>query len=142
MSFESAIGAQAPLGFWDPLGLLKDADEERFERLRTVEIKHGRISMLAILGHLVTSSGSRLPGEIAYGTPFASIKSGLAAFEGIPPGGLFQLVSNIIKHCITKIFFIKTILLTSISIRSVSLVCLNLDSRKLREELRLIVTTT
>ena len=43
MSFESEIGAQAPLGFWDPLGLLVDADQERFDRLRTVETKHGRI---------------------------------------------------------------------------------------------------
>jgi hypothetical protein len=43
MSFESEIGAQAPLGFWDPLGLLKDADQERFDRLRYVENKHGRI---------------------------------------------------------------------------------------------------
>ena len=34
MSFESEIGAQPPLGFWDPLGLLTDADEERFNRLR------------------------------------------------------------------------------------------------------------
>lgn len=27
MSFESEIGAQAPLGFWDPLGLLANADQ-------------------------------------------------------------------------------------------------------------------
>ena len=86
------IGAQPPLGFWDPLGLLNDADLERFDRLRTVETKHGRISMLAILGHLVTSAGVRLPGEIAYGVPFASVKSGLAAFDDIPAGGTLQLV--------------------------------------------------
>jgi hypothetical protein len=54
MGFESEIGAQPPLGFWDPLGLLDDADQERFDRLRYVETKHGRISMLAILGHLVS----------------------------------------------------------------------------------------
>jgi hypothetical protein len=36
MGFEDALGAQAPLGFWDPLGLLKEADEERFDRLRYV----------------------------------------------------------------------------------------------------------
>ena len=39
MSFESEIGSQAPLGFWDPLGLLEKADEERFARLREVETK-------------------------------------------------------------------------------------------------------
>ena len=41
MGFESEIGAQPPLGFWDPLGLLADADQERFDRLRYVEVKHG-----------------------------------------------------------------------------------------------------
>eukprot|EP00549_Striatella_unipunctata_P009860 CAMPEP_0118707214 /NCGR_PEP_ID=MMETSP0800-20121206/21053_1 /TAXON_ID=210618 ORGANISM="Striatella unipunctata, Strain CCMP2910" /NCGR_SAMPLE_ID=MMETSP0800 /ASSEMBLY_ACC=CAM_ASM_000638 /LENGTH=77 /DNA_ID=CAMNT_0006609963 /DNA_START=30 /DNA_END=259 /DNA_ORIENTATION=- len=48
MAFESEIGAQPPLGFYDPLGLLEDADTARFERLRYVELKHGRISMLAV----------------------------------------------------------------------------------------------
>ena len=40
MGFESEIGAQAPLGFWDPLGLLADADAARFARLRTVEVNN------------------------------------------------------------------------------------------------------
>lgn len=95
MGFEDAIGAQPPLGFWDPLGLLKDADEARFERLRTVETKHGRIAMLAILGHLVTTAGVRLPGDIAYGLPFASMKTGLAAFDTIPAAGTAQVVAFI-----------------------------------------------
>ena len=46
--------------------------------------------MLAILGHLVTSAGVRLPGEIAYGTPFAAMKTGLAAFDTVPAAGLAQ----------------------------------------------------
>jgi len=45
MSFENEIGAQPPLGFWDPLGLLNEADQARFDRLRTVETKHGRIGI-------------------------------------------------------------------------------------------------
>jgi hypothetical protein len=48
--------------------------------------------MLAILGHLVTTAGNRLPGEIAYGVPFASVRTGLAAFNDIPGAGLLQLV--------------------------------------------------
>mmetsp|Transcript_15098 Transcript_15098/g.32948 ORF Transcript_15098/g.32948 Transcript_15098/m.32948 type:complete len:201 (+) Transcript_15098:74-676(+) len=95
MGFEDAIGAQAPLGFWDPLGLLADADQERFDRLRTVENKHGRISMLAILGHLVTTAGVRLPGDIAYGVPFASVKNGLAALDTIPAAGIAQVIGFI-----------------------------------------------
>ena len=46
--FEDVLGAQPPLGLWDPLGLLNGADEERFDRLRYVEIKHGRISKFSI----------------------------------------------------------------------------------------------
>ncbi len=90
--FSKEIGAQAPLGYWDPLGLLKDADQETFDLYRNIEVKHGRVSMLAILGHIVTSSGTRLPGDIAYGVPFSSIKSGLAAWEGVPVGGIVQMV--------------------------------------------------
>jgi hypothetical protein len=29
--FSKEIGAQVPLGYWDPLGLLKDADQETFD---------------------------------------------------------------------------------------------------------------
>eukprot|EP00550_Attheya_septentrionalis_P001105 CAMPEP_0198281262 /NCGR_PEP_ID=MMETSP1449-20131203/1238_1 /TAXON_ID=420275 /ORGANISM="Attheya septentrionalis, Strain CCMP2084" /LENGTH=75 /DNA_ID=CAMNT_0043976973 /DNA_START=23 /DNA_END=247 /DNA_ORIENTATION=+ len=43
MAFEDALGAQAPLGFFDPLGLVADGDQETFDRLRYVEIKHGRV---------------------------------------------------------------------------------------------------
>jgi hypothetical protein len=95
MGFESEIGAQAPLGFWDPLGLLANADQARFDRLRYVETKHGRIAQLAILGHIVTTAGVRLPGEIAYGVPFSSVKNGLAAFDTIPAAGIAQIVAFI-----------------------------------------------
>ena len=82
MSFESELGAQPPLGFWDPLGLLNDADQERFDRLRTVETKHGRISMLAILGHIVTTAGARVP------LGPNEVKTGLAVFDTLPTAGL------------------------------------------------------
>eukprot|EP00815_Leptocylindrus_aporus_P006994 CAMPEP_0116061318 /NCGR_PEP_ID=MMETSP0322-20121206/7011_1 /TAXON_ID=163516 /ORGANISM="Leptocylindrus danicus var. apora, Strain B651" /LENGTH=207 /DNA_ID=CAMNT_0003546249 /DNA_START=38 /DNA_END=661 /DNA_ORIENTATION=- len=90
--FESEIGAQPPFGFYDPLGLLDDADQERFDNLRYVEVKHGRISMLAVLGHIVTTAGVRLPGDIDYsGTAFADIPNGLAAFSKIPAAGVLQI---------------------------------------------------
>eukprot|EP00957_Ditylum_brightwellii_P007771 587870-Ditylum_brightwellii.AAC.1 len=41
------IGAQAPLGFFDPLGICADGNKENFDRLRYVELKHGRVAMLA-----------------------------------------------------------------------------------------------
>lgn len=52
--FANEVGAQIPLGFFDPLGMLGDEDQGRFDRLREVEIKHGRIAMLGVVGYLTT----------------------------------------------------------------------------------------
>jgi hypothetical protein len=93
MAFEDAIGAQPPLGFFDPLGLVADGDQEKFDRLRYVEIKHGRISMLAVVGYLVQEAGVRLPGDIDYsGLAFTDIPNGFAALSAIPKAGLCQLL--------------------------------------------------
>jgi len=95
-AFEDALGAQAPLGFWDPLGMLDNADQDRFDRLRYVELKHGRIAMLAISGHLHTSAGNRLAGDIDYsGTSFESIPVGLKGLSAIPTEGILQIVAFI-----------------------------------------------
>lgn len=92
MAFENELGAQKPLGFWDPLNFVYEQDQGRFDRLRAVELKHGRVAMLAILGHITTTAGVRLPGNIDYsGTSFASIKTGLAGLKDIPPAGLLQI---------------------------------------------------
>ena len=57
-AFENELGVQPPLGYFDPFGMLSgDATEERFNRLRYVEIKHGRICQLAFLGQVVTRAG-------------------------------------------------------------------------------------
>merc|ERR1719282_1728615 len=96
MAFEDELGAQPPLGFYDPLGLVADGDQEKFDRLRYVEIKHGRISMLAVVGYLVTYAGSRLPGNIDYsGTKFADVRYGFAAFNDISGAGIAQIVALI-----------------------------------------------
>ena len=93
-AFEGEVGVQAPLGFFDPLGLLDDADQERFDRLRYVEVKHGRISQLAFLGNIITRAGYHLPGDIDYsGTSFDSIPNGWAAVGAIPQAGLLQIVA-------------------------------------------------
>merc|ERR1712021_182049 len=60
--YVDALGAQAPLGYFDPLGLLYKASEEEYNDLRTKEIVHGRVSMLAFLGYITTYAGVRLPG--------------------------------------------------------------------------------
>merc|ERR1712127_211993 len=93
MAFESELGVQPPLGFFDPLGLLDDADQERFDRLRYVEVKHGRIAQLAFLGNIITRAGVYLPGDIdTAGTSFDSIPNGWAAVQAIPSAGLAQIV--------------------------------------------------
>eukprot|EP00746_Dinoflagellata_sp_MGD_P158116 gnl/MRDRNA2_/MRDRNA2_86393_c0_seq1.p1 gnl/MRDRNA2_/MRDRNA2_86393_c0~~gnl/MRDRNA2_/MRDRNA2_86393_c0_seq1.p1 ORF type:complete len:357 (+),score=75.94 gnl/MRDRNA2_/MRDRNA2_86393_c0_seq1:90-1073(+) len=46
-------GALAPLGFWDPLGLATNLPTGRLLFYREVELKHGRVCMLASLGILV-----------------------------------------------------------------------------------------
>jgi len=95
-NFESELGAQKPLGFWDPLNLLLDQDQARFDRLRYVEVKHGRIAMLAVVGHVVTTMGMRLPGTIDMsGTTFESIPVGLKGLSAIPEGGLLQMLAFI-----------------------------------------------
>lgn len=71
------LGAQAPLGFFDPLGACADGDKENFDRLRWVELKHGRIAMLAVVGYLVTYAGVRFPGA-------EDIPSGFAAIGAVP----------------------------------------------------------
>ena len=95
MSFESEIGAQPPLGFWDPLGLLNDADEARFARLREVETKHGRIAQLAILGHLVTTAGYRLPTSLTPGYDLSNVKAGLAALTDLPVEAVFGTILTV-----------------------------------------------
>jgi len=95
-AFENEVGVQEPLGFWDPLGIVADGDQEKFDRLRYTEIKHGRISMLAVAGYLTTEAGIRLPGDISYdGTSFSDIPSGFAALSAIPSAGLAQIVAFI-----------------------------------------------
>jgi Chlorophyll A-B binding protein len=54
------------------------------------------IAMLAVLGHIHTAFGARVPGNIDYsGTSFASIKTGLAGLKDIPTAGLLQIVAFI-----------------------------------------------
>jgi len=93
-AFENELGAQPPLGFFDPLGLLDNADQERFDRLRYVELKHGRICQLAFLGQITTRAGFRLPGDIDYsGTKFSDIGEGWAGSLQVPVAGALQILA-------------------------------------------------
>lgn len=89
--YENEIGVIQPTGFFDPLGFSLDASPEKFARYREVELKHGRISMLAVLGYVVPEF-YRWPGDIdLHGTAFADIPNGLDAISGLPAVGWAQM---------------------------------------------------
>merc|ERR1711963_926199 len=91
-AFENELGVQSPLGFWDPLGLAADGDVEKFKRRREIEIKHGRVSMLATIGYIVPEY-VKLPGELSpsQGLKFADVPNGLGARSKVPPAGIAQI---------------------------------------------------
>jgi len=95
-AFEDELGAQEPLGFWDPLNMVYGVDQERFDRLRYVELKHGRIAQLAVLGHITTTAGIHLPGAIDNaGLKFADIGNGWAGSLQVPQAGALQILAFI-----------------------------------------------
>merc|ERR1719159_2324240 len=71
------VGAMAPMGFFDPLGFSKVGDQEGFRNLRTAELKHGRVAMMAAVG-AVAQHYVKFPG-------FEKVPAGLAAVT-TPPG--------------------------------------------------------
>mmetsp|Transcript_33054 Transcript_33054/g.37580 ORF Transcript_33054/g.37580 Transcript_33054/m.37580 type:complete len:199 (+) Transcript_33054:26-622(+) len=92
-AFSGELGDQPPIGFWDPLNFCEDGDAEKFERYRYVELKHGRICMLAFLGEVTTRAGIHLPGQVDYaGDTFDSIPNGWAAIGALPKEGVVQLL--------------------------------------------------
>eukprot|EP00531_Pseudo-nitzschia_arenysensis_P013687 CAMPEP_0116126058 /NCGR_PEP_ID=MMETSP0329-20121206/6134_1 /TAXON_ID=697910 /ORGANISM="Pseudo-nitzschia arenysensis, Strain B593" /LENGTH=198 /DNA_ID=CAMNT_0003620125 /DNA_START=97 /DNA_END=693 /DNA_ORIENTATION=- len=91
-AFEDELGVQPPLGFFDPLGMLNNASQERFDQLRYTELKHGRVAMLAFLGFITPYAGIRLGGDIDFqGTSFADIPAGAASLAAVPNGGWVQM---------------------------------------------------
>merc|ERR1712061_946372 len=64
-AFENELGVQDPVGFWDPLGFTSDGDVTSFKRRRCVELKHGRISMLATMGYITPEITGKFPGYLA-----------------------------------------------------------------------------
>ena len=93
-AFEDELGAQPPLGFFDPLGIVADGDQAKFDRLRGVEIKHGRICQLGVVGYLVNKAGIYLPGDISTdGTKFSDLGSGWDASFAVPVPGALQVLA-------------------------------------------------
>jgi hypothetical protein len=88
--YENELGVIEPTGFFDPLGLSKDIDQEKFDQYRTAELKHGRVAQLAVIGYVVQEI-YRFPFDIAPGLPCAEVPNGVAAIQAIPALGWAQI---------------------------------------------------
>ncbi|CAK9017294.1 unnamed protein product [Durusdinium trenchii] len=93
-AFEQELGVQPPVGYWDPAGLARDGDAEAFKRRRSVELKHGRIAMLATMGYITPEIAGKFPGYLSpsAGLKFADVPNGLAAISKVPAGGWTQIL--------------------------------------------------
>jgi hypothetical protein len=90
MGYENELGVQAPAGFFDPLGLSTNIDQETFDYYRAAELKHGRVAQLAVLGYIIPEI-YKFPGDIAPGLKFADIPNGVAAISAVPSLGWIQI---------------------------------------------------
>jgi len=88
---------------FDPLGL--GADEASLYRRRCVEIKHGRVCMIAFLGmtigpnELITPSHALLSPSLDL--HFDDIPGGIAAINAVPLAGWLQIVAVVGLHELT-----------------------------------------
>merc|ERR1719270_3302840 len=94
-AFETELGVQAPVGFFDPVGFPKDGGEFSFKRRRSVEIKHGRICMLATMGYITPELTGKFPGFLSpsENLKFADIPNGLGALSKVPFTGWVQMIA-------------------------------------------------
>jgi len=96
------IGVTPPLGVYDPLNLLAEPVEyprRSYRRYVELEIKHGRIAMLATLGVITTEAGFRWPGYISktLDLKFEDIPGGaLDSWAAVPALGWLQIVSFVV----------------------------------------------
>merc|ERR1719163_1094582 len=88
---------------WDPLGL--GQDEAALYRRRCVEIKHGRVCMVAFLGMAVGPNELIAPSHTllapSLGLYFDDIPGGIAAIDYVPAAGWFQIIAVVGIHELT-----------------------------------------
>ena len=91
-AFENELGVQAPVGFWDPLGLAADGNLDKFKRRREIEIKHGRIAQAATVGY-VMGDCAHLPGylSVSQNIKFTDVPAGMGALKAVPAAGWVQM---------------------------------------------------
>jgi light-harvesting complex I chlorophyll a/b binding protein 1 len=88
---------------FDPLGL--GADESALYRRRVVEIKHGRICMVAFLGMTIGPNDLIAPSHALLAPSldlhFDDIPGGIAAIDYVPAAGWFQIIALVGVHELT-----------------------------------------
>ncbi|CAK9020028.1 Fucoxanthin-chlorophyll a-c binding protein B [Durusdinium trenchii] len=87
------LGACPPLGYWDPFGMMAFQDEEKFRRNRELELKHGRICMVATIGMIVPDLFGRFGGDLSpsMGLKFSDIPCTIEAIYKVPAAGWLQV---------------------------------------------------
>merc|ERR1719217_266911 len=99
MFSEGDIGVTAPLGVWDPLGLIGKRDMRRYE---IMEIKHGRAAMLGFIHVILIHAGVRFPGYLSPSLElkFADMPVGcFASLEAVPTAGWLAIM---LTTCMTE----------------------------------------
>lgn len=104
-AFEDELGAATmPGGFtvcWDPLNFVEGQDQATFDKFRALEIKHGRVAMLAFLGYATTwNTDFRFPG-------CADFPGGHKAVLDIPPVDLLLPIFAICGFLEASVFIQK-----------------------------------
>merc|ERR1719408_198027 len=92
MFAEGDVGVTAPLGVFDPLGLIGTRNMRRYE---IMEIKHGRAAMLGFIHVIPIHAGIRLPGFLSpsAGLKFSDMPTDcFAALEATPTAGWLQIM--------------------------------------------------
>jgi len=102
MRAEGEIGVTPPLGVYDPLNLLATPvtyPRRDYRRYVELEIKHGRIAMLACVGVITTEAGLRWPGYLSKSLDikFADMPGGaFDSYNAVPAIGWLQIVGFIV----------------------------------------------
>eukprot|EP00435_Cladocopium_sp_Y103_P073699 s395_g44.t1 len=96
-AFENELGAQAPLGFWDPLGLSSDGNLYSFKRRRSA-LNKCRMFVFAApeatMGYITPEVAGKFPGYLSPSNKllFSDIPNGLAAISKVPLAGWIQIL--------------------------------------------------
>mmetsp|Transcript_54655 Transcript_54655/g.122257 ORF Transcript_54655/g.122257 Transcript_54655/m.122257 type:complete len:341 (+) Transcript_54655:1-1023(+) len=86
----AGTGGPLPDMFWDPAGITSNKSEEEILELRQIELKHGRVAMLAVLHWFHMAAGWHPLGDWAIGQKMSN--DPMVNLTQLPMGGMWQTV--------------------------------------------------